>query len=116
TRRSSPPKGRTPGWGRVQSSLRGASCVVHEGRCPGARRSRALASKRGSRHASEDLVIAFVARLVSNFMRLVTAPLWYLGQAASRPRARWVHVRLRPRLVEIERSVPFFVNWIPALS
>lgn len=61
-------------------------------------------------------MIAFVARLVSNFMRLVTAPLWYLGQAASRPRARWVHVRLRPRLVEIERPVPFFVDWIPALS
>src|SRR5690606_20139192 len=49
-------------------------------------------------------------------MRLLTAPLWYLGRAASRPRARWVHVRLRPRLVEIERPVPFFVDWIPALS
>lgn len=61
-------------------------------------------------------MIAFVARLLTNVMRLLTAPLWYLGQAASRPRAKWVHVRLRPRLVEIERPVPFFVDWIPGLA
>ena len=61
-------------------------------------------------------MFAFVARLLSNLMRLLTAPLWYLGRAASRPRSRWVHVRLRPRLVEIERPVPFFVDWIPGLA
>ncbi|HJL19274.1 MAG TPA: signal peptide peptidase SppA [Sandaracinaceae bacterium LLY-WYZ-13_1] len=57
-----------------------------------------------------------LARLFSNLMRLLTAPLWYVGRTAMRPRARWVHVRLRPRLVEIEKPVPFFVEWIPGVA
>lgn len=61
-------------------------------------------------------MLTFIARLFSNLMRLLTAPVWFLGQATSRPRARWVHVRLRPRLVEIERPVPFFVDWVPGLA
>ncbi len=61
-------------------------------------------------------MIAILARLFYNFMRLFTAPMWYLGQIGSRPRARWVHVRLRPRLVELERPIPFFVEWLPGVS
>ncbi len=61
-------------------------------------------------------MISILARIFYNFMRLLTAPLYYLGRAASRPKSRWIHVRLRPRIVEIERPVPFFVEWIPGLS
>lgn len=49
-------------------------------------------------------------------MRLLTAPFWYVGKSAMRPRARWVHVRLRPRIVEIEKPLPFFLEWIPGVS
>src|SRR5690606_24378156 len=33
-----------------------------------------------------------------------------------RPKSRWIHVRLRPRIVEIERPLPFFFEWVPGLS
>jgi protease-4 len=61
-------------------------------------------------------VIVFILRLFANFFRLLTAPLWYLSHLASRPRARWIHIRLRPKIVEIERDVPFFFDWVPGLS
>jgi protease-4 len=61
-------------------------------------------------------MIVFFARLLANVLRLLFAPLWLLAHAATRPRARWIHVRLRPRLVELERPVPFFVEWIPGLG
>ncbi|MFK7990731.1 MAG: signal peptide peptidase SppA [Sandaracinaceae bacterium] len=61
-------------------------------------------------------VLAIVYRFLQNLFRLITAPLWYLGHLSMRPRSRWVHVRLRSKLVEIEREVPFFTKWIPGLS
>ncbi len=61
-------------------------------------------------------MFSIIARLFYNLLRLLTAPFWFLGQLGTRPRARWVHVRLRPRLVEIERPVPFFVQWLPGVS
>lgn len=61
-------------------------------------------------------MFSIIARLFYNLLRVLTAPFWYLGQLGMRPRARWVHVRLRPRLVEIERPVPFFVEWIPGIA
>lgn len=61
-------------------------------------------------------MIPFILRLFANLFRLLTAPLWYLGHLASRPRARWIHIRLRPRIVELERPMPFFMEWVPGLS
>jgi protease IV len=61
-------------------------------------------------------VISILARLFANFFRLLTAPLWYLSQVAMRPRARWIHVRLRPRIVEYERPIPFFLEWLPGIT
>lgn len=61
-------------------------------------------------------MISILARVFFNLMRLLTAPLYYLGRAATRPRSRWIHVRLRPRIVEIERPIPFFLEWVPGIS
>ncbi len=61
-------------------------------------------------------MLLLFARLFQNLLRLVTAPMWYLGQLAMRPKSRWVHVRMRPRIVEIERQLPFFLEWVPGIS
>ena len=61
-------------------------------------------------------MLPIFARLFANLIRLLTAPLWYLGRLALRPRSRWVHIRLRPKLVEIDRVYPPFLEWIPGLS
>lgn len=61
-------------------------------------------------------MLGILVGLFSNLMRLLTAPLWYVGKSAMRPRARWVHVRLRPKLVEIEKPLPFFLEWLPGVS
>ncbi|MCZ7683303.1 MAG: signal peptide peptidase SppA [Sandaracinaceae bacterium] len=61
-------------------------------------------------------MISILARVFYNVMRLLTAPMYYLGRLATRPRSRWIHVRLRPRIVEIERPVPFFLEWLPGVS
>lgn len=61
-------------------------------------------------------MISILARVFYNFMRLLTAPMYYLGRIATRPKSRWIHVRLRPRIVEIERPIPFFMEWVPGFS
>ncbi|MEQ8453589.1 MAG: signal peptide peptidase SppA [Sandaracinaceae bacterium] len=61
-------------------------------------------------------MLPILLRLLTNVFRLLTAPLWWLGHKAMRPRSRWVHIRLRPRIVEIEKDLPFFVEWIPGLT
>ncbi|MGE3636109.1 MAG: S49 family peptidase, partial [Sandaracinaceae bacterium] len=61
-------------------------------------------------------MLAILFRLFSNLLRLLTAPFFYLGRAAARPRARWVHVKLRPKIVEIEPTLPLFMDWFPPLA
>ncbi|HEY8427822.1 MAG TPA: signal peptide peptidase SppA [Sandaracinaceae bacterium] len=61
-------------------------------------------------------MISIVARVFYNFVRLLTAPMYFIGRLATRPKSRWIHVRLRPRIVEIERPLPFFLEWVPGVS
>ncbi|MBX3272911.1 MAG: signal peptide peptidase SppA [Sandaracinaceae bacterium] len=61
-------------------------------------------------------MILFLGRVLANLFRLLTAPFYFAAKVAARPRARWVHVRMRPRVVEIARPVPAFVEWIPQLA
>lgn len=57
-----------------------------------------------------------VGRLLSNLLRLIFSPFYFLGRISSKPRARWVHVRMRPRIVEIDKPRPFFLEWIPGVA
>ncbi|MBZ0116099.1 MAG: S49 family peptidase, partial [Sandaracinaceae bacterium] len=61
-------------------------------------------------------VFGLLGRLLFNFWRLLTAPLWWLARYATKPRARWVHVRLRSRIAEIEKPPPFFMRWVPGFD
>ena len=80
-----------------------------------ANRIEGLAVGARPRHPPSN-VFLILARLLSNLLRLITAPFWYLGHLAMRPRARWVHVRMRPRIVEIDKPIPFFMEWVPGVS
>jgi protease-4 len=61
-------------------------------------------------------VLSTLARLSLNALSLLASPLWLLARVALRPRARWVHVRVQSRLVELERALPWFVSLVPALA
>ncbi len=61
-------------------------------------------------------MLLFLGRVLANLLRLITAPFYLVAKAAARPRARWVHVRMRSRVVEIARPVPTFLEWIPGFS
>jgi protease IV len=54
--------------------------------------------------------------LILNILRVPFWPLWRLLRVFGRPRARWVVVRLRPRLVELERPLPFLARYVPGLA
>lgn len=58
----------------------------------------------------------FALRLLLNLARLPLWPLYVLRRLIRRPKAEVVVVRLRPRIVEMMRPLPFFVRWIPGLS
>jgi protease-4 len=58
----------------------------------------------------------FVSGLVINLFRLLWAPFFLFGKTAGRPRSKWVHIRLRPRLVEIERPLPALLQYIPGFA
>ena len=57
-----------------------------------------------------------ISRLLGNLLRLPFLPLWWLSRLLSRPRGQWLLVRLRPRLVELERPRPFFVRFFPSVA
>ncbi len=82
------------------------------GRCP----RTLLRFRRGASRPRNQPVLAILGRLLANLLRLLTAPLFLLTRLGLRPRARWVHLRLRSKIVEIERPVPFFVDWFPPLA
>jgi len=75
-----------------------------------------LAFRSGPLGPRLDIVLLFVGRLLSNLLRLLTAPFYFLAKAAARPRSRWVHVRMRPRVVEIARPVPWFMEYVPGFN
>lgn len=51
-----------------------------------------------------------------NALRFATLPLFVLHRYVRRPRARWVHVRIRPRLVEVEPFYPTVLHWLPGFA
>ena len=55
-------------------------------------------------------------RLLFNLLRLPFWPLYLLKRLVVRPRGDTVLVRLRPRIVELMRPLPFFVHWIPGFA
>ncbi len=57
-----------------------------------------------------------IARALSNLIRLPLLPVWWLLRQVSRPRGRWLLVRLRPRLSELERPRPFFFRFVPGIA
>ncbi|MGF1465823.1 MAG: signal peptide peptidase SppA [Sandaracinaceae bacterium] len=61
-------------------------------------------------------MLAVFPRLLYNLVQLLTAPLWWAGWMGGRPRSRWVHIRVRPRLVEIERPLPSLLRFVPGLA
>ncbi len=54
-------------------------------------------------------------RLVTNLLRLVFVPLWILARVAARPRADWLVVKVRPRLVEVVSAKKAWMRLFPAL-
>lgn len=61
-------------------------------------------------------MLVAIARLFGNVLRLPLLPLWWLSRLLGRPRGRWLLVRLRPRLTELERPRPFFYRFIPGIG
>ncbi|MCB9593467.1 MAG: signal peptide peptidase SppA [Sandaracinaceae bacterium] len=61
-------------------------------------------------------MILFLGRVLTNLFRLLTAPFYFMAKLAARPRARWVHIRMRPKVVEIGKPIPFFMEYVPGFS
>lgn len=54
-------------------------------------------------------------RLVGALLKLPFLPLWILGRVAARPRADWLVVKVRPRLVEVVSAKKAWMRLFPAL-
>lgn len=52
-------------------------------------------------------MLGFVFRSIRNLLCVPILPLWAIARALARPRARWVVVRLKPRLVEARQPLPW---------
>ena len=48
----------------------------------------------------------WIVRIMRNIGGVLFAPLWFIARLATRPRRRWVVVRLRSHMVEIDQPVP----------
>ena len=51
--------------------------------------------------------------LVEDLLRLALLPLWAAGRILSRPRGDVMHVKLRPRLVELQSPASRWAAWLP---
>ena len=60
--------------------------------------------------------VRIAARLLLNLWRLLLAPLWLAARAFARPRAPWLLVEVRPRLVELQRALPGLARFFPSLA
>ena len=54
--------------------------------------------------------------LVSNLLRLPFFPLWLLARVLARPRARWIALTVRERVVEIAPPRAFWMRFVPGLE
>ena len=55
----------------------------------------------------------FVFALLWNLVALLRAPFFFARRALAGRRVRWVHVKLRRRVVAVPRHRPFWTRWIP---
>lgn len=55
----------------------------------------------------------FLYALVWNLVALVRAPLFFVRRALAARRMKWVHLKLRRRIVALPRPRPFWTRWIP---
>ncbi|WP_157069341.1 signal peptide peptidase SppA [Sandaracinus amylolyticus] len=51
-----------------------------------------------------------------NLLRLPFLPVWWLLRRVRMPRERWVHVKLRSRLVEVDRPLHTLARFVPGLA
>ena len=58
----------------------------------------------------------FVIASLWNLLALVRAPFFLARRALARRRMRWVHVRLRRRVVAVPGPRPFWARWLPMAS
>ena len=54
-----------------------------------------------------------VLRLLRNLLLAPLFPLWWVARLWSRPKARWIRVKLSPRLVELVRPEPWYSRLVP---
>jgi len=61
-------------------------------------------------------VVFGILRGVGNVLRLPLLPLWWLGRALGRPRAKWLVVHVRSRIVEMPQPRSAFLRLIPGMA
>jgi protease IV len=54
-----------------------------------------------------------VLRLLRNLALAPLFPLWWVARLWTRPKARWIRVKLSPRLVELVRPEPWYSRFVP---
>ncbi|MDH3652843.1 MAG: signal peptide peptidase SppA [Myxococcales bacterium] len=59
-------------------------------------------------------MLRFLFRLFRNLLCVPLLPLWAIARSLSRPRGRWIVVRLKPRLIEARQPVPWLRRLLDA--
>jgi protease-4 len=54
--------------------------------------------------------------VVLNLVRLPFLPIWWLMRSIGMPRESWVHVKIRPRLVEVDRPLHALARFVPGMA
>lgn len=61
-------------------------------------------------------MLRFLYRAIRNLLCVPLLPFWAIARALSRPRGRWIVVRLKPRLVEARQPLPWLRRLLDAGS
>jgi len=61
-------------------------------------------------------MLRFVLRLFRNLLCVPVLPFWAIARRVSRPKGRWIAVRLKPRLVEARQPLPWLRRLLDAGS
>ena len=61
-------------------------------------------------------MLRFLVRSLRNLLSLLVLPFWAIARALGRPKAPWVVVRLKPRLVEARQPLPWVRRILDASS
>ena len=60
--------------------------------------------------------VRLIFGLVSNLLRIPFFPLWLLARVLARPRARWIALTIRERVVEVAPPRAFWMRFVPGLE